>query len=238
MTSFIHHKFYTTYRTGLKTVATKLFRRTLTASTYKTSYCAKPSQKNSPGLIWSYVKLNIQRKITHLPPEIPRKFDLIKQEIVRYDEKRNCRKWKWSEGDTITWPFTSRHMTLLPSTLLSLSSLNLLIRKFWTCKLGFVSMFNFFLCKTQFNIFIETGRHKFILIMITMTNKTLCERAIRRCGCGINCECGGIVRNDIFPDSLRINTLTFLLWVTRRLNFFIGSLLGAWPRFDYNFCHK
>ena len=32
--------------------------------------------------------------------------------------------------------------------------------------------------------------------------RTQCERAIRRRGCGINCECGGIVRNDIFPDTL------------------------------------
>ena len=35
----------------------------LTAST---SSCAKLSQKNLFRLIWSYVKLNIQRKITHL----------------------------------------------------------------------------------------------------------------------------------------------------------------------------
>ena len=44
----------------------------LTASTYKTSYCAKLSQKNLSRLIWSYVKLNIQRKITHLFQKNPR----------------------------------------------------------------------------------------------------------------------------------------------------------------------
>ena len=42
-------------------------------------------------------------------------------------------------------------------------------------------------------------------------NKTLCERAIRRVGCGIYCECGGIVRNDIFPEPFRTDTLNFLL---------------------------
>ena len=36
----------------------------------------------------------------------------------------------------------------------------------------------------------------------TLDNRTQCERAIRRRGCGVNCECGGIVRNDIFPDTL------------------------------------
>ena len=50
----------------------------LTAST---SSCAKLSQKNLSRLIWSYVKLNIQRKITHLFQKNPRKFDLIKHEI-------------------------------------------------------------------------------------------------------------------------------------------------------------
>ena len=34
------------------------------------------------------------------------------------------------------------------------------------------------------------------------SNKTLFQRAPRRRGCGINCECGGIVRNYIFPDTL------------------------------------
>ena len=45
------------------------------------SYCAKLSQKNLSGLIWSYVKLNIQRKITHLFQKNPGKFNLIKHEI-------------------------------------------------------------------------------------------------------------------------------------------------------------
>ena len=35
------------------------------------------------------------------------------------------------------------------------------------------------------------------------------------------------MRNDIFPDTLPYNTLTFLLLRFRRLNFFTGSLLGA-----------
>ena len=72
---FRHHKFYTTQRTVFKTVAVivyaeaikrrtehgdmlKLFSQTdfinrvdLTGSTYKTSYCAKLSQKNLPRLI-------------------------------------------------------------------------------------------------------------------------------------------------------------------------------------------
>ena len=35
-----------------------------------------------------------------------------------------------------------------------------------------------------------------------LLNKMLCELALRRPGCGINCECGGMVRNYIFPDTL------------------------------------
>ena len=57
-----------------------------TASIYKTPFCAKLSQKNFPGLIWSYVKLNILRKITHLAQKNSRKFDL-------------CRKWKLPSRD-------------------------------------------------------------------------------------------------------------------------------------------
>ena len=51
-----------------------------------------------------------------------------------------------------------------------------------------------------------------------------------RRGCGINYECGGIVRNYIFRISFHKNTLAFLLLCNRRLNFFTESLLGAWPR--------
>ena len=36
----------------------------------------------------------------------------------------------------------------------------------------------------------------------TYFNKTLWKRALWRRECGINCECRGIVRNYIFPDSL------------------------------------
>ena len=36
----------------------------------------------------------------------------------------------------------------------------------------------------------------------TLDNRTKCERAIRRRGCGINCGCGGTVGNDIFSDTL------------------------------------
>ena len=46
----------------------------------------------------------------------------------------------------------------------------------------------------------------------------------------INCECEGIVRNDIFRIPFHTNTLTFLLLCNRRRNFFTGSLLSAWPR--------
>ena len=59
-----------------------------------TSSCAKLSQKNLSRLIWSYVKLNIQRKITHLFQKNPRKFDLIKREIARYDEQAELQKMK------------------------------------------------------------------------------------------------------------------------------------------------
>ena len=82
---------------------------------------------------------------------------------------------------------------------------------------------------------------EFYVTLLSKSNKKvkkLWERAIRRRGCGINCECGGIVRNDIFPDTLAYQALTFLLWVTRRLNFFTGSLLGAWLCFDCDFCHR
>ena len=78
---------------------------------------------------------------------------------------------------------------------------------------------------------------EFYVTLLFKSNKKLWERAIRRRGCGINCECGGIVRNDIFPDTLAYQALTFLLWVTRRLNFFTGSRLGAGLCFDCDFCH-
>ena len=110
MNSFLHHKFYTMQqnRTGYKTVVTimyagaiecrtkhddkiKLFRRN---GLYKTPFCAKLSHKNFRGLIWSYVKLNILRKITHLAQKNPRKFGLIKREIVRYDEQAELQKMK------------------------------------------------------------------------------------------------------------------------------------------------
>ena len=42
----------------------------------------------------------------------------------------------------------------------------------------------------------------------------------------LNCECGGIVKTDIFAYILPTNTLTFLLLCNRRLNFFTGSLLA------------
>ena len=68
--------------------------QTETASMYKTPFCAQLSQKNFPRLIWSYVKLNILRKITHLTQKNPRKFDLIKREIARYDEQAELQKMK------------------------------------------------------------------------------------------------------------------------------------------------
>ena len=59
-----------------------------------------------------------------------------------------------------------------------------------------------------------------------VVNKTLWERALRRRGCGINCEFGGIVRNHIFPDTLRYKYFYFSHPLSnRRLNFFTGSLL-------------
>ena len=36
----------------------------------------------------------------------------------------------------------------------------------------------------------------------SVENKTQCQGALHRRGCGINCGCGGIVRNYIFPDTL------------------------------------
>ena len=68
--------------------------QTETASMYKTPFCAQLSQKNFPRLIWSYVKLNILRRITHLAQKNPRKFDLIKREIARYDEQAELQKMK------------------------------------------------------------------------------------------------------------------------------------------------
>ena len=52
---------------------------------------------------------------------------------------------------------------------------------------------------------------EFSVTLLFKSKKKLWERAIRRRGCGINCECGGIVRNDIFPDTLAYQALTFLL---------------------------
>ena len=66
----------------------------LMASTYKTSRCTKLSQKKLLTLTWSYFKLNIQRKIIHLAQTKPRKFDLGKHEIVRYNEKAELQKMK------------------------------------------------------------------------------------------------------------------------------------------------
>ena len=51
----------------------------------------------------------------------------------------------------------------------------------------------------------------------TLDNRTQCERAIRLRGCGINCECGGIVRNDIFPDTLPYKYSYFSPWSRRLL---------------------
>ena len=47
--------------------------------------------------------------------------------------------------------------------------------------------------------------------MDTLKNKTLCERALRCRGRGINCEWGGIVKIIFFRILYRTNTLTFLL---------------------------
>ena len=66
----------------------------LTASTYKASCCTKLSQKKLLTLTWSYFKLNIQRKITHLAQTKPRKFDLGKHEIERYNAKAELQKMK------------------------------------------------------------------------------------------------------------------------------------------------
>ena len=52
------------------------------------------------------------------------------------------------------------------------------------------------------------------------SNMTLWERALRHCGCGINCECGGIVRSYIFPGTLPFEYLHFSSLSNRRLNFF------------------
>ena len=111
MNSFLHNKFYTMHQTGLDTRQwwqlcmpepsnvgpnTTIYQNYSdgTASIYKTPFCAKLSQNNFPGLIWSYVKLNILRKITHLAQKNPRKFGLIKREIVRYDEQAELQKMK------------------------------------------------------------------------------------------------------------------------------------------------
>ena len=87
------------------------------------------------------------------------------------------------------------------------------------------------------------------------------ERSLRRRGCGINCECGGIVRNYIFPDTLPYKYPYFSPLSNRRLNFFRKSsgtrghlrkypvsdsvvknlyaiTFHQIPRFDYNFSHK
>ena len=61
------------------------------------------------------------------------------------------------------------------------------------------------------------------------SNKTLWERALQRRGCGINSECGGIVRNHIFsgypsaPCPYKYRYFSPLS--NRRLNLFTGSLL-------------
>ena len=71
--------------------------------------------------------------------------------------------------------------------------------------MGYI-FFGIFCVKTE-GILNETETNKPKL----QNNKMLSERAIRRRSCDINCECEGIVRNDIFPDTFRTNTLTFLL---------------------------
>ena len=92
---------------------------------------------------------------------------------------------------------------------------------------------------------------------VFLLNKTLCDRALRRCGCGINCECKGMVRNYIFPDTLRHKYPYFsplsnrcLMSASRRghlrlypvSNSVMKNLYAITfrqiPRFDYNFCHN
>ena len=48
--------------------------------------------------------------------------------------------------------------------------------------------------------------------------KTLWGRALRRRGCRINCEWGGIVRNNIFPDTLPYKYPYFFPLSNRRHN--------------------
>ena len=131
---FRYHKFYTTHPTMLDSsdnyVCRGIKRRTehddmlklfthmdfinrvdLTAST---SYCAKLSQKNLSRLIWSYVKLNIQRKITHLFQKNPGKFDLIKHEI-----SDSTLRWKsgTAENESDLKEFASTWLIIQTATL-------------------------------------------------------------------------------------------------------------------------
>ena len=43
-------------------------------------------------------------------------------------------------------------------------------------------------------------------------NKTLCERTLRRRGCGIYGECGGIVRNAIWWGKVSIMSMEGMEW--------------------------
>ena len=70
--------------------------------------------------------------------------------------------------------------------------------------MGYIFL-EFFASKTE-GILNETETNK-----PRLQNKRMLRRAIRRRSCDINCGCEGIVRNDIFPDTFRTNTLTFLL---------------------------
>ena len=67
MNSFLHHKFYTTHRTVIKTVAIIImYAEAIKHRTKNDDFMCKTMAKNLPGLICGYVKLNNDCKITHL----------------------------------------------------------------------------------------------------------------------------------------------------------------------------
>ena len=84
-----------------------------------------------------------------------------------------------------------------------------------------------FLFRITLAAIFSSCRNLFTLKIYTHLLYTLWERALRRRGCGINCECGGIVRNDIFPVTIPYKYPYFSSLSNRRLNVFTGSMLGA-----------